>query len=67
MLEKDAKRPACEGGPESAPHGRKGASADPGDNGAQLLEGDQFIVGMTKLAPSLMPDGQREVMVLVLV
>jgi hypothetical protein len=27
----------------------------------------QFIVGMTKLAPSLMPEGQREVTVLVLV
>ena len=27
----------------------------------------QFIVGMTKSAPSLMPDGQREVTVLVLV
>ena len=28
---------------------------------------DHFIVGMTKLAPSLMPEGQREVIVLVLV
>jgi hypothetical protein len=28
---------------------------------------DQFIVGMTNSAPSLMPDGQREVTVLVLV
>jgi hypothetical protein len=32
-----------------------------------LLEGDQFIVGMTKSAPSLMPEGQREVTVFVLV
>ena len=29
--------------------------------------GDQFIVGMTNSAPSLTPDGQREVTVLVLV
>ena len=27
----------------------------------------QFIVGMTKLAPSFMPDGQREVTVFVFV
>jgi hypothetical protein len=35
----------------------------PGSHAAQ----GQFIVGITKLAPSLMPEGQREVTVLVLV
>lgn len=29
--------------------------------------GDQFIVGITKLAPSFTPEGQREVTVLVFV
>ncbi len=33
----------------------------------QFIVGNQFIVGMTKLAPSLMPEGQRDVTVLVLV
>ena len=33
----------------------------------RLVRRPQFIVGIEKLAPSLMPDGQREVTVLVLV
>jgi hypothetical protein len=34
---------------------------------AQEADERQFIVGMTNSAPSLMPDGQREVTVLVFV
>ncbi len=48
-----------------APGFGSGEIASAGRNHA--VSGDQFIVGMTKLAPSLTPEGQRDVTVFVLV
>src|SRR5262245_43932388 len=42
-------------------------SAGKGSRRARLVSAPYFIVGMTNSAPSLMPDGQREVTVFVLV
>ena len=43
------------------------APAAEGEDAQTENRPDQFIVGITNSAPSLMPDGQREVTVLVLV
>jgi hypothetical protein len=43
------------------------APAAEGEDAQSKKPSGQFIVGMTNSAPSLMPDGQREVTVLVLV
>ena len=43
------------------------APAAEGEDAQAKKRPAQFIVGMTNSAPSLMPDGQREVTVLVLV
>jgi hypothetical protein len=54
----------CDG--KSMAQKRAQPEAAPSNSGSPGYD-SQFIVGMTNSAPSLMPEGQREVTVLVLV